>query len=282
MGIPVKASEVLGYPKDARLLIVNIDDYGLCFTVNDTAIQIINKGAASSCTVMTPAPWGIHGIDLVKANPGVKCGVHLTAISEHVCYRWKPLSSPETVPSLIDSDSYFFLETYQDQFTRQADVHQLEREWRTQIEFALRRGLQVSHLDSHCNVHDSRDDFFAMTYSLAQEYGFPLRIHNEKYLHQVKKEDRVTIDYPDLDSFRVPLENKSLLYVQMLRELPEGLSEWAIHPAYDSAELRAITPEWPVRVTDYEFFSSDEFLHVIQTEGIELIDYSMLKPYWVP
>jgi len=275
------ANEALGYPKDARLLIVNIDDYGLCYTVNESAIQLIKKGAACSCTVMAPAPWGIHAIELVKGNPGVKCGVHLTAISEHMHYRWKPLSSPESVPSLIDADGFFFLEIYQDQFTRQADINELEREWRAQIEFVLGRGVQFTHLDSHCNVHDSRDDFFAMTYSLAQEYGVPLRLHNEKYLRKAKADGRLTIDYPDLDSFRVPLDNKSRVYVQMLRELPEGLSEWAIHPAYESAELRAITPEWTVRASDFEFFNSAEFLQVIQDEEIELVDYSILKPFWV-
>ena len=79
----------------------------------------------------------------------------------------------------------------------------------------------------------------------------------------------------------MPLDNKSVVYVQMLRDLPEGLPEWALHPAYESDELRAIPPEWHVRASDYKFFNSDEFLQVIQTEGIELVDYSLLKPFWV-
>lgn len=276
----MNTNELLGYPKDARLLIVNIDDYGLCYTVNQSAIQILNKGAACSCTIMAPAPWAIHGIEQVKAN-GIKCGVHLTAISEHRLYRWKPLSSPQSVPSLIDEQGFFFLESRQDQFTRQANLHELEREWRAQIDYALQCGVQVTHLDSHCNVHDSRDDFFAMTLHLAGEYGLPLRIHEEKYLKIAQDQGKPTLDHPDLDSFRVPLANKSHTYVQMIRELPAGLSEWAIHPAFESDELRAITPEWPVRSSDYEFFCSDEYLALLRAEGIVLVDYSLLKPFWV-
>ena len=276
----MKTSELLGYPKDARLLIVNIDDYGLCFTANDTAIILLKKGAASSCTVMAPAPWGLHGVLLMKENPDLHCGVHLTAISEHLRYRWRPLSSRERVPTLVDEDGYFFLETRQDQFTRQADVRELEQEFRLQIEFVMGHGVTITHLDSHCNTHDSRDDMFEMTVRLAREYGLALRVHNEKYLQRLKKDHLPTLDYPDLDSFWLPVEGKFQSYLRMLKELPEGLSEWGIHPAYESAELRAITPSWPVRASDDAFFSSDEFRQVLQSEGIILASYQLLQPYW--
>jgi predicted glycoside hydrolase/deacetylase ChbG (UPF0249 family) len=276
----MKTSELLGYPKDARLLILNIDDYGLCYTANDAAIGLLKKGVVSSCTVMAPAPWGLHGVFLLKGNPEIKCGVHLTAISEHVRYRWRPLSSPEMVPSLVDEDGYFFLETRQDQFTRQADVHELELEFRLQIEFVLKHGVSITHLDSHCNTHDSRDDIFGMTVSLAREYGLALRVHNDKYMERLKKDHLPALDYPDLDSFRLPVEGKFQNYLRLLKELPEGLSEWAIHPAYESAELRAITPEWPVRASDYAFFNSNEFLHAVQSEGIILASYWLLQPFW--
>jgi hypothetical protein len=221
----MKTSEFLGFPKDARLLILNIDDYGLCYTANDATMRLLKKGAASSCTVMVPAPWGLHGLFLLKENPMIKCGVHLTAISEHLRYRWRPLSSRETVPTLVDEDGYFFLETRQDRFTRQMDVHELEVEFRLQIEFLLKQGVAITHLDSHCNVHDSRDDIFEMTVRLAREYGLALRVHNEKYLVWLKIDRLPALDYPDLDSFRLPVEGKFQTYLRMLRELPEGLSE---------------------------------------------------------
>jgi predicted glycoside hydrolase/deacetylase ChbG (UPF0249 family) len=119
-----------------------------------------------------------------------------------------------------------------------------------------------------------------MTVHLARDYGLALRVHNEKYMEWLKKEKLPTLDYPDLDSFRLPVEGKFQMYLRLLRELPEGLSEWAVHPAYESAELRAITPEWPVRATDYTFFNSDEFCQTIQSEGIILASYQLLQPYW--
>ena len=276
----MKASEILGYPEDARLLIINIDDYGLCYTANDSAIQLLRKGAACSCTVMPPAPWSLHGIAMIRENAGIQCGVHLTAISEHVLYRWRPLSSPESVPSLIDEDGYLYLETHRNQVVRQANLHELELEFRAQIEFVTDQGIEVTHLDSHCDIHDARDDILDMSLGLAKEYGLALRVDNPAYFEPLKKERLLVIDNPYLDSFTIPLKDKAKTYLQLLKELPDGLSEWAIHPAYESAELRAITPEWQVRATDDTFFNSAEFLQTVESEGIELVSYKSLQPFW--
>lgn len=49
-------SEFIGYPSDARLLILNIDDFGFCFTANTCAMETFEHGIASSTTVMLPPP----------------------------------------------------------------------------------------------------------------------------------------------------------------------------------------------------------------------------------
>ena len=59
---------------------------------------------------------------------------------------------------------------------------------------------------------------------------------------------------PDLlDSFRVETVDKSARYVRMLRDLPAGLSEWAVHPSLGNAEARAMEPtSWQVRKADFD------------------------------
>ena len=39
-------NEVLGYPRDARLLIINCDDFGMCFSQNIGTIRSIETGIA--------------------------------------------------------------------------------------------------------------------------------------------------------------------------------------------------------------------------------------------
>jgi chitin disaccharide deacetylase len=153
-------------------------------------------------------------------------------------------------------------------------------EWRAQIEAAYGRGLSPTHLDSHCNIHDARADIFEMTMRLAQEYGLALRVHQVAYISQVKQRGLPVIDHPDVDSFEIPTSRKTERYLQMLRALPAGISEWAVHCAHESLELRTINPRWRVRAADYKFFNSDECRRTVKSEGIRLVSYDQLQPYW--
>ena len=273
-------SEILGYGPDARLLIINIDDFGFCHTANMSAVHTMKHGLASSLTIMVPCPWGLHGLKLLAENPDIPFGVHLTAMSEHEIFRWGPVCRPEEVPSLIDERGFFPTEDERDDFISRVSAKDLEREFRKQIEIVLKAGLSPTHLDSHCNIHDSREDILNMTVGLAREYGLALRVHEPGFIQKLKSQGYVVPDHPDVDSFRLPTEGKDALYEKMLRELPSGLSEWAIHPARETDELRSITDEWPVRDADYRFFNSKRARQVMEEEGIILTTYDKLQKFW--
>lgn len=273
-------SDLLGYPADARLLILNIDDFGFCLTANESAIHTLQNGTASSCTIMMPPAWSKHAVAELKLHSSFPHGVHLTTISEHEIFRWRPVSSYSKIASLVDGEGFFPLETQKGTLLRRLDLGELETEWRAQIEAAYTHGLHPDHLDSHCNIHDAREDIFRMTIRLAREYGIALRVHEPHLMEVVRKLDLPVIDHPDLDSFDLPTNGKSARYVRMLRELKPGLSEWAIHPARGTTELRTINPRWRVRQADYSFFNSEECRQVIEESGIKIVDYHLLQPFW--
>jgi len=273
-------TELLGFPKGTRQLILNIDDYGMSLTANLSAISTLERGNASSCTIMIPPPWGIHGASLLRIRPAIPHGVHLTTISEHEIFRWRPLTSPDRIPSLIDGSGFFPLENEKPALLQRVVLKELEMEWRAQIETALSYGLHPNHLDSHCNIHDAREDIFRMTLRLAREYGLALRVHEKDLIKLVKDQGLPVLDHPDVDSFDLPTAEKSRRYLQMLHDLPEGISEWAIHPARGTTELRTINPRWRVRQADYSFFNSEIFRQTIAAEGIQMITYQKLQPFW--
>jgi hypothetical protein len=67
----------------------------------------------------------------------------------------------------------------------------------------------------------------------------------------------------------------------LLRELPAGLSEWALHPGLDNSELRAIEHDANhIRQADFDFLMSPEVQEVVQEEGIILLDYRALQRVW--
>ena len=70
-------------------------------------------------------------------------------------------------------------------------------------------------------------------------------------------------------------------YKQLLRTLPAGLNEWAVHPGLENAELMAIEKDSKhVRQSDYEFLISQEAKDIIKAEGIILLNYRPLQAIW--
>src|ERR1700694_5200395 len=49
--------ERLGYPRDAKLLIVHADDLGMAHSVNMASIKGLESGLVSSASIMIPCSW---------------------------------------------------------------------------------------------------------------------------------------------------------------------------------------------------------------------------------
>jgi len=63
----------------------------------------------------------------------------------------------------------------------------------------------------------------------------------------------------------------------MLAALPPGVAYLIIHPARDTPELRAITPDWRGRVADYQAFTSQGLRAIIKDSGIHVIGWHILR-----
>jgi hypothetical protein len=83
-----------------------------------------------------------------------------------------------------------------------------------------------------------------------------------------------------LDSTRLALDGKRARFANLLRNLPAGLSEWAVHPSLGNEESQAIGSMWRERQTDYEFLMSPETHDLIRQEGIAVIDYRTIQQAW--
>jgi predicted glycoside hydrolase/deacetylase ChbG (UPF0249 family) len=276
-----RANSFLGYPADVRLLLVNADDFGMCHAVNEAIIRSLEEGIVGSCSVMVPCPWALHALAWLQGAPEVPFGVHLTSVSEQPKYRWGPITCRKEVPSLVDEAGYFYPESRIEEFLEQVDVGELEREYRAQIERVLDVGLQPTHLDSHCAIHTRREDIFEMTLGLALEYGVPLRAYYQRFIEKMRRLGYPTNDHDLMDSYDLDTIGKAARYAQMLRALPVGLSEWAVHPGVGNAELRAVEPSsWQVRQTDFDFVMSQEAQSILEEEGIILVDYRVVRALW--
>jgi len=276
-----QTNQLLGYPLDARLLIINADDFGMCHAVNEAVFRAYQNGILCSTTLMVPCPWGLHAMHFLADHPEIPFGVHLTVISDWADYRWGPVTSRGKVPSLLDEAGYFNNFEHMPGFLANVSLDELEMEFRTQIEAVLAARLHPSHLDWHSLRISGREDIFDVMLRLAKEYGLALRVYGKSLIEKVLSQGLPVNDYDFLDSYHLDPATKPARYAQMLRELPEGLSEWAIHPAIDNEELLAIKHEANhIRQTDFDFLISQEAKDIVKEEGIILLDYRALQEVW--
>jgi hypothetical protein len=276
-----QTNRLLGYPDDARLLIINCDDFGVSHSSNAATERALTEGVAASTTLMAPCPWAPHAIQFLQAHPEIACGVHLTLVCDPAIYRWGPLTPWSRVPSLVDETGRFLPFDRIPELLARAEIAEAELEFRAQIEFVLGANLNPTHLDWHCLADGGRADIFELSFALAREYGLAMRVHGRANAERSRLAGLPVTDYDVLDSYRLATEGKSTHYAQLLRELPAGLSEWAVHPGLGNDEARALEPEtWQIRRADLDFLVSPQSREIIDAEGVVLLDYRALQSVW--
>jgi len=274
-------NRLLGYPDDARLLLVNADDFGMYPAINAAVIQAFREGIVRSTSLMVPCPGATQAMALLRENPDLPFAVHLSFIRDIPTYPWGPLAPKGAIPSMLDETGNFYTIDRMAEFLERADVAEVEVEARAQLEPVLAAGLKPTHLDWHCLHSGGRADIFQMTMRLAREHGLALRVGSQPHIDEMRRLGLPADEYDLLDSFRLSLDDKPAQYAALLRALPVGLTEWAVHPSLGDAASQALDPDgWRVRRTDFEFLISPEARRIIDEEGITLIDYRPLQAIW--
>ncbi|WP_405955422.1 carbohydrate deacetylase [Streptomyces phaeochromogenes] len=278
--LPLLSSELLGFPADARVLIVNCDDFGMRRGINAAVVEAIESGIAASCSLMVPCGGTEEAMRLLRERPEVSFGVHLSLVCEVRARSGRgPVASKADVGSLVDEDGELYTPERRSELMGRARIEDVEVEFRAQVEAVVATGLEPTHLDWHCLLDGGRGDIFELTVALAGEYGLAVRVWGEAGRQRVR--GLPVVDHDFLDSFSLPLDGKAERYARMLRELPAGLSEWAVHPGLGDAQSQADDPEgWRARQSDHEFLVSAEARELIQEEGVFVIDYQVLQARW--
>jgi predicted glycoside hydrolase/deacetylase ChbG (UPF0249 family) len=277
-------AERLGYPRDAKLLIVHADDLGVAHSVNVASMKAFETGLVNSGSIMIPCPWLPEIAAYARANPQADLGLHLTLTSEWTSFRWGPVSPKDRVASLLDKDGYFYLT--ESEAAAKADPKQVELEITAQIERARALGIQPTHLDSHMGTLYQSKELFEVFLRVARKEKLPVRVAKTwaaraDYMSLALNAGDVYIDRMlDINPTVAPQE-WAKFYSDALKKLEPGVTEVVIHLAYDDAEMKGVTvnhPDWGAawRQRDFEYFTSDAFRKVLQENQIKLITWREL------
>lgn len=205
-------------------LLLRTDDIGMNHSVNMGLKALADTKIPFSASVMFACPWYQEAVDILKQNPQVAVGIHLTLTAEWKYYRWGPVLGQTAVPGLVDSLGYFLPSV--DQFLKSkytlADV---EKELTAQIERALGTGLKISYMDPHMGIAVSTPELRALTMRLAKKYKLGISAYfGEEYKSM----------------WGVSVETKKKEFMDYVNNLTPGLHVVELHTAQNSPEMEAL------------------------------------------
>ena len=273
--------ERLGYPRDAKLLIVHADDLGAAHSINSASIKALEIGLVSSASIMMPCPWLPEIAAYARAHPEADFGLHLTLTSEWSLYRWGPVLGKERVPSLLDSSGYLY--PLENEAAAHMDIKEVEAEIRAQIARARALGIQPTHLDSHMGTLYQSKALFETLVRVASENKLPFRLSQESFtrapfMPPLLGPDDVVLDRIISIEPTVAPQDWSKFYTEEIKNLRPGVTCMIVHLAFADEEMKGVTfghPNWGAewRQRDFAFVTSDAFRKLLKENNVKLITW---------
>src|SRR5882762_4855067 len=225
--------ERVAYPASARLLVIHADDLGMSHSANRATFEALEKGWITSASILVPCPWCPEVARWAKVHPNADLGIHLALTSEWTDLRWGPVSGAGRVPSLVDAQGYFPLDT--PDVAKNAKMTEVEYELRSQIDRAKNAGIPLTHLDMHMAGMVSSGELFGVYRRLRDEYKLPILLepsgtHGLPAGISVTAEEATVLRVVTMEPGVAP-NNKDWLdwYKKQLAPLPPGAYQLIVH-----------------------------------------------------
>ena len=271
----------LGYPADAKLLIVHADDLGAAHTVNAATFKALETGLVNSASIMVPCPWLPEVVTYARQHPDADLGLHLTLTSEWKTYRWGGVLSKERAPTLYAPDGYLYMT--EDVAAAHIDVREAEAEVRAQIARARALGIRPTHLDAHMRTLHQTRPLFEMLLRVAREERLPALVSREwfarwPFLPEALGPEGIAVDHLVSADPSVKPQDWNSFYGELVKNLKPGVTQLIVHLAYDDEEMRAVAldhPNWGAgwRQRDFDFVTSDAFRRLLKEHNVKLITW---------
>jgi predicted glycoside hydrolase/deacetylase ChbG (UPF0249 family) len=153
-------------------LVVNADDLGVSPGMTLGVVKAHREGIVTSASLAVTTPYYEHAVDTcVRECPELGIGLHFTLTSG------KPVSAPDRVPRLRNSDGFFrwrFLPLLAAATARERSdlLDQVEIELEAQLGRLVRDDIHPDHIDGERHVH-LIPGIFERVVAAAQRHGVP-------------------------------------------------------------------------------------------------------------
>jgi predicted glycoside hydrolase/deacetylase ChbG (UPF0249 family) len=229
-----------------RLLIVNADDFGCSRGVNRGIAEAHERGIVTSASLMVNRPAAPEAAEYAREHPELAVGLHVEVRRWRVRRRpWSRIWSERSLQRIVARDVAL----------------QHER-------FRALMGRDPSHVDSHQHRHRA-EPLRPIFLALAQELRIPLRHYDPRI--------RFSGAFYGHDGFGRPKPDAitPAALVDLLAEVPAGITELCSHPGYPEGLKLWYREE---RVQEIRTLCDPTVREAIERLGIRLVSFRELEP----
>jgi predicted glycoside hydrolase/deacetylase ChbG (UPF0249 family) len=230
-----------------KYLIPNADDFGFTRDVNRGIIEAHRNGILTATTLMASGAAFDDAVELARENPDLDVGVHLVLVDLE--------GFPPTIPRLIFS----------------LPKMRIYAELAAQVRKVLAAGIRPTHLDTHKHTHLLPPVFNAVV-RIAEEFHIPwVRRRFGPFRWLPTRACRSTDHFT---GFRLTGRYGAAELIRVIRNLPEGSTEFMCHPGLCTEELRAArTRLKDSRRRELDALTSPEVRAALEESGVKLARY---------
>ena len=277
-------------------LIVNADDFGLTSGVNRAILELHRAGVLTSTTLMARAMASNEAIEIARSTPTLGVGCHIVLVDG------EPVLPVSEVASLVDQKTGHFphsIGTFLSRLSaRRMRMDQVEAEVRAQIESLQKRGVRLTHIDTHkhthmfppvlrailraartCGIRAVRNPFepgWALRATAAAPWLRLAQVASlrwfEPMCHRIIAEEGfVAADGTIAVAGTGVLDAANLR--SLLQHMPEGTFELVTHPGYNDADLDRVR----TRLRTSRDVERQALLTVRDYPSVELVSFADLS-----
>lgn len=274
----------------AQNLIVNADDFGFSVGVTDGILHAHQAGILTSTTLITTMPDAQRAVDLARQNHRLGVGIHLCLTQgTPLAGLDGPLFSPRGVfPKRMTQLLWRLMGD-------KSILRQVRREWESQINFAVSRNLQPTHLDSHKHIHHW-PPLGDIAIDLARNFNIRhIRCAREVTIPGIS---RPAMGYRMLSRMAHALASRASdagltttdwffglaatgqfspdVWRLLLNHLPPGTGEVMVHPGRPDGLNRSMTRLLAERQLELDALCDPAIKRLIQNNSVRLIHFGQL------
>ena len=285
-----------------KKLIVNADGFGFTQGINRGILETVKEGIVTSTSCNVNFPYIQEVVELKKLKPQMSIGLHLNVNVG------RPVLPIKEVPSLVNKNGEFWGNEFANRFfKRKINLKDIEKELDAQIQKLQELGIEISHLDGHQNKH-LYPGYFEIVLKLGEKYNIKrIRCHR-RYMFVNNVEHRrgkifyyylkhpkriISHGFARLQMFRAEKKGFKMAdrlitpayadnsfkyskstWINIIKNLPEGVNEIYCHPGYADDELRKYAKYVDEREDEIIIMKDIDLIKQIEKENIELISFN--------